>query len=832
MKHFSVLLWIILPFLLLADVTEIKKENPEFSDKEIIEKLLDLAKNSRYYGNDEAIKFGNEALSLSQRSKEYELEVLSYISLSQTYKRISDGLNSRANADSALELANKTGDDKVLSEALKNSVIIYVRFNNFKIGFNYCTQLLDLNYRKGNDFVSDAYSSMGNIFLKIGNYSKAIEYHEMALDVCKKNKCEDDVYRLVMALGIDYRYLGDLETSLVYFMQLKEIISPRDVSQYARTLNHIGNNYLRMKKYDLAMDYCDQAKHYFSKTDKNHGKGDIDNDIARIYYETGNTEKALEFNFKALEYRKEIKRTNLVASSYRNIADIFRETKKHKKAEDYYRRSLEIAVEINNLALIEYVHEKMSVMYKEQKKYVQAIQSYEEYLEVYKTLYSENLQTEMLNEQYNAEITAMEKENSILRKMNSGLFKEVDIQNKIQIYFKSVLTIAVLLILSLLYIYIQKRMYSTKLQKEVAVKTSELSDSRQVLKNVNVERKMLKSDLENLRYTYENLVQNLGEGVAIVSTNEEFLAVNPAAEEIFGTTPNNLVGKNLKDFLDLEETEKINNQTQSRINSEISTYDLTINRLYGGERTVIVTATPIKDEAGKLISVLGIFRDITDRKKDEIKIKEMLHEKSELLQEVQHRVRNNLQFVTSILRMLYRSNQDGKVKHFIQHFQTRVFVISHIHKCLEPDSTHLLDFVKYITDVRDNVMRQIQTRDTGIVFDINIAEKFININYAIPLGMVINELISNSIIHAFKETENGKIVLKYYWENDENILEYSDNGQGIKTGFDFSECKSFGMQMVNFQNIQLKGKLETDFTNGFRMKLTFKNIHLKTFTEM
>ena len=126
MKHFSVLLWIILPFLLLADVTEIKKENPEFSDKEIIEKLLDLAKNSRYYGNDEAIKFGNEALSLSQRSKEYELEVLSYISLSQTYKRISDGLNSRANADSALELANKTGDDKVLSEALKNSVIIYV----------------------------------------------------------------------------------------------------------------------------------------------------------------------------------------------------------------------------------------------------------------------------------------------------------------------------------------------------------------------------------------------------------------------------------------------------------------------------------------------------------------------------------------------------------------------------------------------------------------------------------------------------------------------------------------------------------------------------------
>ncbi len=128
----------------------------------------------------------------------------------------------------------------------------------------------------------------------------------------------------------------------------------------------------------------------------------------------------------------------------------------------------------------------------------------------------------------------------------------------------------------------------------------------------------LKKAQELLRETEERdqfVLQNLAEGVAIVDEKEMFMLVNPAAETIFGVPAGSLIGRCMKEFVEQGEFERIREQTARRQQGETASYDLQISRPDGTKRDILVTASPITDEAGLLTGALGIFRDVTERKK-------------------------------------------------------------------------------------------------------------------------------------------------------------------------------------------------------------------------
>ena len=98
--------------------------------------------------------------------------------------------------------------------------------------------------------------------------------------------------------------------------------------------------------------------------------------------------------------------------------------------------------------------------------------------------------------------------------------------------------------------------------------------------------------------------------------------------------------------------------------------------------------------------------------------------------------------------------------------------------------------------------------------------------------MIVNELISNSLIHAFSEETNKIITLKYYRIDDENVLEYSDNGIGIEGDIDIANRESFGLKMIYLQSRQLLGKLEIETNDGFYLKLSFKDLAISTYKKV
>lgn len=692
MKYISIFLLIFLPVLLFANISELQNNLKNSVGKERMEILLELGDKTRYLDQTQSLDYGNEAIILSKTlDRVYQVEA--FIVQSETFKRYSDRANAKKYAEEARKLAYELGKKEIMSESLINTINVCIVFNEFKTGFEHCLELLKHNNKKNNSFESDAYRLIGEIFYKLNNYKKALDYHKIALNICKKSGKKERIYNLKTALGLDFLLLKEYDKSLELFKQILKEISSDDSPEYAAVLNKIGRTYLWMKNYEQAMDFCDEALHYFSKTQDNKRKADIYNDIARIYYETGNFKKAVEFNLKAVEYRSKNKNISLVGSSYRNLGDIYRDIGEYNEAIAYYKKALGAVYGLNELELTQYVQEKMAKTYTALNKSGLALQSYEEYLNIYKLLYRENLQAEMLNEQFTASINSMEKENNILRKNNLNLEKEVDLKQKEQQYLILVLIFASAMLLSLLYNYLQNRGYSAKLQREVLLKTKKLNESQDVLQKI-------------------------------------------------------------------------------------------------------------------------------------------VDEKTVLLEEVRHRVRNNLQVVSSILRMMHSSNSDENIKQYIQQYSTRIFVLAQVHISVSKEDTHSVQLLGFIISIRDNLLSNFSSQSNKIDFKIALREDFININYAIPLGMICNELISNSIIHAFREGQECEISLKYYRKENENVLEYSDNGVGLPLNFDISTCKSYGLKMVYFQTKQLGGNYEIDSSKGFHFKFVFKDIQLNTFKKV
>ncbi|MCF7813710.1 MAG: tetratricopeptide repeat protein [Candidatus Cloacimonetes bacterium] len=828
----------LIPLLSSVQVESSYIEPELITDFERIEILLEDAETTREIDPQKAIEIGNQIFNLAKTIHSDSLQIEALISLSASYTRLGNYSRSNEIGNKALKKSEEIKNNFLISKTLERYIFNSIVYNDLTTAFEKSSYLLKVNFEKSNEFVGLAYKYFGDIFFKIRNYEKALEYHKLSLEFFQNNKHKSEYilksnigyqYQEITSIGMDYQENGELNKALEYFFILLDITTQEDVYSRARALNHIGVVYIIQENFDKALEYCEQALQLFKIENKLHRMGNIYNDLARIYFLTGDFQKALEYNLISLENRKSLNLTILVASSYRNIADNYLDLENFDESERYYKLALNDATKMNDLVLQKYVHEKMAKLFEETNNFERSLAHYKDYLSLYKVLYDQDLQTKMVNEQFNLEITTIEQENQILKKTNTNLNQEVLKTKKISSSLMYGLILALVTLIFAIVIYYDKRKYSSKLEREVAEKTKELNNSRLVLKNIGSEKDQLQSEMLNLRYTFENLFQNLGEGVAIISSDEEFLSANPAAENIFGMKSMNLNGRNLNEFISLEEKTKIQDKILDFSDNKILSTELTIKRQKNDERYLILTATPITNSDGKVISILGIFRDITERKLDEDNRKRMLKNNLILLHELEHRVKNNLQLIYSIAGLLSNYTKENP-NLLLKKFKSLIYVIVLMQDLVLPEDKHIIDLFSFINSIYTNQLSMIPNSAIRIKFINEVEIKEININYATPLGMIINELISNSIIHGFKDNKEPKIIIKFYSIDEKNILEYFDNGIGLDKKINISNPDSFGFNLINLQVRQLKGKLEIESSKGFKLKLTFKNLNLSTYS--
>jgi PAS domain S-box-containing protein len=238
----------------------------------------------------------------------------------------------------------------------------------------------------------------------------------------------------------------------------------------------------------------------------------------------------------------------------------------------------------------------------------------------------------------------------------------------------------------------------------------------------------------------------------------------------------------------------------------------------------LIYLDPIILPNSKVNEVSYIAHDITDRKLAEKKIVESLKEKEVLLKEVHHRVKNNLQVISSILNLQRAYLKDKGSDNLFRELQNRVRSMSFIHESLyQTQDFSNLNFGEYLNNLALNLKHSYLIEDDNVEIEVVADKLFLNLDYSIPCGLIVNELISNAFKYAFPNGRNGKIgVIVKKLHNFVEII-VNDDGIGIKKEIDIKNTESLGLQLVTSLVEQLDGELfHTNLNPGTEIKITFE----------
>ena len=215
-------------------------------------------------------------------------------------------------------------------------------------------------------------------------------------------------------------------------------------------------------------------------------------------------------------------------------------------------------------------------------------------------------------------------------------------------------------------------------------------------------------------------------------------------------------------------------------------------------------------------------KEIGEREKAEEEIKTSLEEKNILLEEIHHRVENNLQTVSNLIGLEYDLTNKEPIEIY-QESQSRVKAIALIHERLSrSEDFAIIDFVEYTKDLVKYLFKSYAIDSNLIKVNIKTNGVLLDIDTAIPCGLILNELISNSLKHAFKHGR-GKINILLYLDYNNFVLSVFDNGNGLPENFDVTYADTPGLQLVNTLVRQLDGFIDIEKSDGTKFKIVFRD---------
>ena len=232
---------------------------------------------------------------------------------------------------------------------------------------------------------------------------------------------------------------------------------------------------------------------------------------------------------------------------------------------------------------------------------------------------------------------------------------------------------------------------------------------------------------------------------------------------------------------------------------------------------------PIYTSEGDIEEVSGIGHDTTDKRLYEKELKKSLAEKEVLLQEVHHRVKNNMQVISSILNLQSAHINDKKLISILNESQDRIRAMANIHERLYRTKNFSdIKFSDYIKDLAENSVNSYEYGEAVIELMCEIEEIFLTLDISIPCGLIVNELISNALKYAFEGRSNGKIILKLYQINGEVSIILHDDGVGIAEEVKLKNSETLGLQLVNTLVEQIEGTVDIIISNGTKFHIKFR----------
>jgi len=336
--------------------------------------------------------------------------------------------------------------------------------------------------------------------------------------------------------------------------------------------------------------------------------------------------------------------------------------------------------------------------------------------------------------------------------------------------------------------------------------------------------------ISSKEYT-DNIVHSMNDSLIVTSQDGIIKQVNNATILLLDHTEEELIGQNIRSFI-------INGDKlvldKSAILRKNIVKDVEISFISKGKKeiSVLFSSSIMYDKYGNIQDIVCVAKDITERKRTEDQIAESLQEKEVLLREIHHRVKNNMQIISSLLAHQMENIIDNKINEnkiidIFTESQNRILSMSLVHeKLYQSRDLRNIDFKEYINDLGINLFQSYEIHSGKIKLNLNVEDILLDIDLAIPTGLIINELITNSLKYAFPDGMKGEINVLFRSMN-ENMLELvvSDNGIGLPENLDFRKIRTLGLHLVTIlAENQLHGKIDMNRIKGTEFRISFRGI--------
>ncbi|MCK4832052.1 MAG: PAS domain S-box protein, partial [Anaerolineales bacterium] len=324
---------------------------------------------------------------------------------------------------------------------------------------------------------------------------------------------------------------------------------------------------------------------------------------------------------------------------------------------------------------------------------------------------------------------------------------------------------------------------------------------------------------------FQSLAESSQDQITLYDRECRHLYQNPAASMVYGLAADEVIGKTHREagfpeeLCDLWEAgigEVLRTAKPGRSDFEWESA--------GGLLYLDLRLTPVLDKDGVVRNVLGISRDITEIKRAEEQIKASLREKEVLLREIHHRVGNNMQIVSGLLAMQSRTIEDEKALEAFRESQDRVRSLALLHERLYRSADLArIEMERYIRQLAADLW--MAWRVHGISLQVEAAGIVLDIDRAIPCALLMNELVTNSLRHAFpsglEADQENEIRISMRLDEGKMVLTVSDNGVGLPADWDLADVNTLGLGLVENLIGQIDGVLELDKSRGTTFRITF-----------
>jgi len=612
----------------------------------------------------------------------------------------------------------------------------------------------------------------------------------------------------------DYTYTTHPEESIAYNRKALKIAEKIRYDKGILYNNYIlGMYYSSSSDYLLSLQHLNIADSIARKLKNDLRLANIASEKGIVFSKMGNYPEAVKFSLKALEFYEKTNNLQLFGNSLVNIGILYKHQNKFKQALAYYKKAIAVYNKLDN----------------EESDYSKAAA----YCNMGQTYLKMGNNEMCINSLAQSQRYADKVANPYLNAENSHtlaatFFNKKDYKKSILNYQKAWLSYDSIndksgvarTKINLAYTFFKDKQFKKALQYNA--EGLELAKSIQQLewqKDAYEDRSEMFVQQNNFKEAYKNQVLFKKINDSMFNANQTKKITELQMQYSFDKLQ--------------QKSKQTQRQTIVKLNDET-------NRLRFIKNTVVLFSVLL------MVIVGFIFynfhqakkqRKVIDLQKAELedknyKILEALSEKEVLLKEIHHRVKNNLQIISSLLNIQAQNIQDLNVRETIKEGQSRLQAMSLIHQSLyqseELDAIHIENYFEELT----SYLRQLYSgNNSAIVISIEAKDLYFDIDTAIPLGLIVNELVSNAFKYAFSEKKQGHIKIYIHSVDDLNYqLSVSDNGKGMPSGFQLEDSKSLGLKLVTILSRQLRGSLQYENRYGTTFTIKFKD--LKVFNSL